>query len=295
MRQTMILVAGLVLCAGVVAAGEEPLKALLVDGQNNHNWKLTSPLLKKALEACGRFTVDVATTPQPPAKMEEFKPDFSKYAVIVSNYNGAMWPKETCAALEQYMQNGGGLVIIHAADNSFPQWVEYNKMIALGGWGGRNEKSGPMVRWRDGQIVRDTKPGPGGGHGANHEYCVDTRVADHPIMAGLPEKWKHTTDELYSHLRGPAENMTVLATAFADKAKGGTGEHEPALFTISYGKGRVFHTILGHDDRSTKCVGFVCTLQRGTEWAATGKVTIPKPDNFPGADKSVVWEPPAGK
>jgi type 1 glutamine amidotransferase len=60
---------------------------------------------------------------------------------------------------------------------------------------------------------------------------------------------------------------------------------------ITYGKGRVFHTIMGHDERSTKCVGFVCTLQRGTEWAATGKVTIPKPDNFPGADKSVVWEP----
>jgi len=245
------------------------------------------------MESCGRFTVEVATTPQEKGRMEEFRPDFSKYAAVVSNYNGALWPQETCKALETYMNNGGGLVIIHAADNSFPQWAEYNRMIGLGGWGGRNEKSGPMIRWRDGQIVRDDKAGSGGTHGANHEYAIDTRVPDHPIMAGLPPKWMHTSDELYSRLRGPAENLTLLATAFADKAKGGTGEHEPALFTIAYGKGRVFHTILGHDERSVKCVGFVCTLQRGTEWAATGKVTLPRPDNFPGPDKTSVWEPGA--
>jgi type 1 glutamine amidotransferase len=290
MFRTLIL-AGLTVLAGFALGAEEPLKALIVDGQNNHNWKGTTPLLKKALEASGRFVVDVATSPPPGQPMDSFKPDFSKYAVVVSNYNGAMWPKETCAAFEKYMAGGGGLVSVHAADNSFPGWAEYNKMIGLGGWGGRNEKWGPMVRWRDGKIVRDTEPGAGGTHGANHEYCIDARMPDHPILAGLPEKWKHTSDELYGRLRGPAENLTVLATAFSDKAKGGTGEHEPALFTITYGKGRVFHTILGHDERSVKCVGFVTTLQRGAEWAATGKVTIPKPDNFPGSDNSVVWEP----
>jgi type 1 glutamine amidotransferase len=96
-------------------------------------------------------------------------------------------------------------------------------------------------------------------------------------------------------MRGPAENMTLLATSFADKAKGGTGENEPVLFTLTYGKGRVFHTVLGHDARSCKCVGFVTTLQRGAEWAATGKVTIPVPANFPSAEKSCVWESPADK
>jgi len=272
-------------------AGEAPLKVLLVDGQNNHKWQVTSPLLKKALEECGRFVVDVATTPQDKAKMSEFKPEFGRYAAVVSNYNGEMWPQETCRALETYLSGGGGLVIVHAADNAFPKWLEYNRMIGVGGWGGRNEKSGPMIRWRDGQIVRDTTPGPGGGHGANHEYAIDTREPQHPIMAGLPARWMHTSDELYATLRGPAENLTVLATAFSDKAKGGTGEHEPVLMVIGYGKGRVFHTILGHDERSTKCVGFVCTLQRGTEWAATGKVTLPKPDNFPGPDQASVWNP----
>lgn len=317
MFRTLIPV-GFAVLVGAAVAAEEPLKALIVDGQNNHNWRGTTPLLKKALEASGRFVVDVATSPPPkaaPAKkdtaagvagdvatlppqkqpMDSFKPEFSKYAVVVSNYNGDPWSKETCKAFEDYMANGGGLVIVHAADNSFGQWVEYNKMIGLGGWGGRNEKSGPMVRWRDGQIVRDTQPGGGGGHGANHEYCLTTRAPEHPIMAGLPAVWKHTTDELYATLRGPAENLTVLATAFADKTKGGTAEHEPALFTINYGKGRVFHTILGHDERSVKCVGFVTTFQRGAEWAATGKVTIPKPDSLPTAEKSLVWEPQPNK
>jgi type 1 glutamine amidotransferase len=290
MFRALMLVPVLAL-AGLCFGADEPLKALLVDGQNNHNWKATSPLIKTALESTGRFTVDVATTPQDKTKMGEFKPDFAKYAVVVSNYNGDNWPAETCKAFEAYMNNGGGLVVIHAADNSFPQWVEFNKMIGLGGWGGRNEKSGPMIRWKDGQVVRDTSPGAGGTHGANHEYAIETRAPEHPILAGLPTKWLHTSDELYSKLRGPAENLTLLATAFADKAKGGTGENEPALFTLTYGKGRVFHTIMGHDERSVKCVGFICTLQRGTEWAATGKVTIPKPANFPTAEKSSVWEP----
>jgi type 1 glutamine amidotransferase len=267
-----------------------PLAALIVDGQNNHNWRAVTPLLKKQLEACGRFTVEVATTPQDKAQFGGFKPEWTKYAVVVSNYNGDLWPAETRKAFEEYMANGGGLVIVHAADNSFGQWAEYNKMIGVGGWGGRGQKSGPMLRWRDGKIVRDTGPGGGGSHGANHQYAVDAREPTHPILAGLPEKWMHTSDELYSTLRGPAENLTVLATSFADKAKGGTGEHEPVLMTITYGKGRVFHTVLGHDATSVKCVGFAATLQRGAEWAATGKVTIPKPEGFPAPDKVSVWE-----
>jgi type 1 glutamine amidotransferase len=109
--------------------------------------------------------------------------------------------------------------------------------------------------------------------------------ASHPISKGLPAKWLHNTDELYDRMRGPAQNMTLLATAWSDPATGGTGEEEPLLFTVKYHKGRVFHTTLGHDVEAMRCVGFIVTLQRGTEWAATGKVTQKVPADFPTADK----------
>jgi type 1 glutamine amidotransferase len=96
----------------------------------------------------------------------------------------------------------------------------------------------------------------------------------------------HTADELYHGLRGPAKNVHLLATAYSDKSKGGTGEHEPMMWTVSYGKGRVFHTPMGHDLDGMRCVGFIATVQRGTEWAATGKVTLPLPANFPTAEKT---------
>jgi len=263
-----------------------PLKALIVDGQNNHDWQATTPVLKSLLEETGLFTVEVATSPAKKQPMDSFKPNFSKYDVIVSNYTGDDWPKETQNALVEYMNNGGGLVIFHAADNAFPKWKEWNEMIAIGGWGGRNEKSGPMVRYRDGKVVFDNSPGPGGTHGPQHEFQVINRDRQHAITAGLPEKWMHASDELYSKLRGPAKNMTVLATAYADPSKKGTGEHEPMLFTVRYGKGRVFHTALGHAPEQMRCIGFIVTYQRGTEWAATGRVTqVDVPDDFPTADK----------
>jgi type 1 glutamine amidotransferase len=262
------------------------LKALIVDGQNNHDWQATTPVLKSLLQETCFFTVDVATAPAEGQSMATFKPDFAKYDVIVSNYTGADWPKETQDRLVEYMKNGGGLVIFHAADNAFPKWKEWNEMIALGGWGGRDEKSGPMVRYRDGKVVLDHSPGRGGTHGPQHEFQVTVRERHHAIVAGLPEKWMHAKDELYSKLRGPAQNMTVLATAYADPEKGGTGEHEPVLFTVRYGRGRVFHTVLGHGPEQMRCVGFIVTLQRGTEWAATGRATqVEIPADFPTADK----------
>jgi type 1 glutamine amidotransferase len=112
-------------------------------------------------------------------------------------------------------------------------------------------------------------------------------------MKGLPAKWLHAKDELYERLCGPAENMTILATAYADEEMNappwnknvkGTGMHEPVLFTIDYGKGRVFHTILGHMGYSMECVGFMTTFLRGAEWAATGRVTQQVPEDFPSAD-----------
>ena len=119
---------------------------------------------------------------------------------------------------------------------------------------------------------------------------MEAREPQHPILAGLPPRWLHAKDELYNRLRGPAENLTVLATAFSDSQKGGSGRHEPMLMTTTFGKGRAFHTALGHAGRGGKpeaqlCVGFIVTLQRGTEWAATGAVTQKVPADFPTADK----------
>ena len=279
------------LCLGLVmgfttsASAAEKLLALIVDGQNNHGiWPKTTQMMKKYLEETGLFTVDVATT-APKGTDANFAPEFSKYAVVISNYNGAAWPAETQKKFADYVKNGGGFVVVHAADNAFPEWAEYNEMIGLGGWGGRNEKSGPYVYiTEDGMIIRDEAAGAGGHHGAQHEFTVRTRDNFHPITRGLPREWLHVKDELYDKLRGPGANMQILATAFADPKHGGSGRHEPMLMVVEFGKGRVFHTALGHGDYSQECVGFITTLQRGAEWAATGKVTQDVPKDFPTAD-----------
>lgn len=272
----------LVCLGSVSAANDAPIRALLIDGQNNHNWKGTTPVLKSILEQTGRFKVDVVTAP--PDETEGFDPPFRAYDVVVSNYNGKPWPEETQRKFEEYVAAGGGFVCVHAANNAFPEWPAYNEMIGLGGWGGRTEKDGPYLRLRDGKIVRDESPGRGGSHGKQHAFVVEHINTDHPIIAGLPAKWMHVADELYDRLRGPAKNITVLATAYSDPATGGTGEHEPLLFALDYGKGRVFHTALGHSVEAMKCAGFVTTLQRGAEWAATGQVTLKPPTTFPSAE-----------
>jgi uncharacterized protein len=269
-----------------VLLAEPGLKALIVDGQNNHgNWPTTSKMMKKYLEDTKLFTVDIATTAKEGTD-QNFKPDFAKYNVVVSNYNGAAWPEATQKAFIDYVKGGGGFVVVHAANNAFGGWKEYNEMIGLGGWGGRNEKSGPYVFLdAEGKLVRDEAKGGGGHHGPQHPFQLIVRDGDHPVTKGMPKEWMHVKDELYDLLRGPGENMHILATAYADKAKGGSGRHEPMIFTIDYGKGRVFHTPMGHGNDSQECVGFITTLQRGAEWAATGKVTLPIPDDFPTADK----------
>jgi type 1 glutamine amidotransferase len=273
----------LAMAAVAVAA---PMKALIVDGQNAHNWKETTPILKKLLEETGLFTVDVATSPAHGQDMSGFQPDFAAYKLVVLNYQGDNWPKATRKAFVDYVANGGGVVVYHFACAAFPKWKEYNQIIGVGGWGDRNETAGPYLCWRDGQIVRATDPpGKAGFHGAQQPFQVVVRQPDHPITRGLPKVFMHPADELYCRLRGPAENVEVLATAFAPKQKGGTDEHEPMLMTISYGKGRVFANMLGHAGEQLKSVAFIATFQRGAEWAATGAVTQPLPPDLPGPDR----------
>ena len=297
---------------------EEKLKALIIDGQNNHTaWPETTMMMKQYLEDSGRFTVDIARSRytwkggellekyplndgkeyqelDQPKTDPDFKPTFANYDVVINNFgwNAADWPEETQRGLHEFVSGGGGLVIVHAADNSFGNWDQYNRMIGLGGWGDRDEKTGPYVYInQSGETVRDKTPGRGGSHGPQHEFQIVIRDPDHPITKGLPRAWMHTKDELYQQLRGPADNMTILATAYADKDFKGTGRHEPMIITIDYGKGRVYHTPMGHAGYSLECVGFMTTFLRGTEWAATGEVTLTEvPSDFPTANESSARE-----
>ncbi len=313
-RILLILIALISMSPRTACSQQTTLKVLIVDGQNNHKiWPKSTLMMRHYLEETGLFEVDVYRTkftwrgdefPEeynelcqhcqdlPDAKTDpDFRPEFSNYDLVLSNFGwkSAAWPDETKLAFEEYVRAGGGVVIVHAANNAWGDWVEYNKMIGVGGWGDRDETSGPYIYYDDeGSLVRDTTPGPGGYHSPiRYEFEIETRAPDHPIMKGIPEKWLHTQDELYAKLRGPAQNITILATAYAALDMKGTGRHEPALMTIDYGKGRIFHTTLGHWDYSMECVGFIVTLQRGAEWAATGEVTQNElPNDFPTADKS---------
>lgn len=230
------------------------------------------------------FTVEIATTPPAGEPLEAYRPAFGDYDLVVSNYNGEPWGEGAMADFEAFVGGGGAFVSVHAANNAFPEWTAYNEMIGIGGWGDRTERHGPYVRLREGEFVRDHKPGIGGSHGIRHEFQIDIRDSEHPITKGLPLKWMHANDELYDRLRGPAKNLHVLATAFSTVESEGTGEHEPILMTIRYGEGRIFHTTLGHALISQRCNGFISTFKRGAEWAVTGEVTQALPSEFPTAD-----------
>ena len=302
------------------------MKALIMDGQSNHGiWPKTTAMMKDYLEETGLFTVDIARTqylwlgphsqmdssqlmenylqytlddkeyfPLSKPKMDSaFSPDFFQYDVVISNFGwlAAELPEQTKRNLEEFVAKGGGFIVTHAANNSWEKWDEFNKMIGLGGWGGRNEKSGPYVYYnQNNELVRDTTAGPGGSHGPQQEGTVIIREPEHPIVKGMPDQWKHTMDEIYDRLRGPAENMTVLATSFSGEGENsppwnnevkGTNRHEPMFVTVNYKKGRVLNISYGHSDVSWECIGLKTILERGAEWVVKGEVTQSLPENFP--------------
>ncbi|MDR1259083.1 MAG: ThuA domain-containing protein [Tannerellaceae bacterium] len=283
-RSLTILASTMIACS---ITARKPIKTLIVTGQNNHNWEVSHVVIKDILENSGLFSVDFAVSPEKGQDMSGFIVDFSPYKLVVLDYNGDAWPQETMTRFENYARKGGGIIVYHAADNSFPNWAEYNKICALGGWEGRDENAGPYAYWSGGELVKDLSPGRGGSHGRQHEYMMNARESDHPIIKGLPNRWAHAQDELYDRMRGPANISSLLYTAYSDTATGGSGREEPLMFTVEYGKARIFHTMPGHcgpayaNNPAMQCTGFQVTLLRGAEWAATGRVSQKIPKDFP--------------
>lgn len=235
---------------GSARAAEPAVRVLIFSGQNNHEWRETTPKIKAILESSRRFSVNVTAHPEE-CDAEIFK----RYDVLVSNWNtfgNAMvtnWPPALRAAFLDFVRSGKGFVSVHAGSSSFYDWPEYQQLA-----GGS---------WKIGQT----------GHGPPHEFTVNVIAKNHPITRGL--RTFSTTDELW-HRTGLQTNIEVLATAYSAPDKKGTGKHEPVAFTTRFGQGRGFNLLLGHDAQAMASAGFQQLLRRGTEWAATGKVSADK-------------------
>ncbi len=296
MKKILILA---VITAGLLAAipgcKTNQNRALIVTGQGTYNWEASYPVLKTILDETGLFKTDVVITPEKGGDMSKFSPDFSRYKVVVLDYNGDSWTDATKKAFVDYVSNGGGVVAYGESCMAFPDWKEYNEMIGLGGWNGRDASAGPYVYYsRNDLVVNDTATGPAGAKISSREYTMRTRDMEHPVMKGLPVNWMHAEDQMLVSLRGPAKNMDVLATANSDTmprmrfGRGGrNSKDEPLLTAVTYGQGRIFNTLIGvanpEGGPAMHCAGFIVTLQRGAEWAATGEVTQTVPSDFPSA------------
>jgi glucose/arabinose dehydrogenase/mono/diheme cytochrome c family protein len=306
----------------------EKIRVLIIDGRNNHDWISTTESLRATLNATGRFDVSVATAPDPglpkaprrprsddPKVMAEYEEaqkrfralpknqdawnrwqiDFSKYDTVILNYNGPRWPKKVEEGFTKFVREGGGVLAIHAANNCFSDWPEYNEMIGLG-W--RKSGFGKMITVdpETGNAMA-SESDQGTGHGSKHSFEVMVRAPEHPVMKGLPNVWLHARDELYHRLRGSGENLTVLSSAYSDPKTGGTGNHEPITHEQTFGKGRIIVTTMGHfwpgdlERKSLHCVGFQTIVARASEYLATGKVTLPVPRNFPGVKEEQIVAP----
>lgn len=253
---------------GRAPSGPPKLQVLIITGQNGHDWKGTTPVLRKELEDTGRFEVRVT---------EEFRgagPEtLAPYDVVVVNYfergqAQLRWGDRADNALAEFVRSGKGLVIYHFSLAAFTGWDDYEKMSA--------------GNWRAGN----------GHHSARHDFMVDIKDSSHPILSGLKTPLPVQNDELYANLKWqPEGSYHVLATAYDDHAlyddkasdarnkqpMSGPGVNEPMLWTTEFGRGRVFVTALGHDADTSAETTFKVTLARGTEWAATGKVTLQVP------------------
>lgn len=265
----------------------EKISVLIVDGFSNHDWRLTTRLVSNILNQSGRFDVHVSTCPDTMGSEEwkHWNPDFNLYDVVIQNCNNIgkniSWPNQVESNFESYIKQGGGVYILHSANNSFPHWQEYNNIIGLG-W--RPKDNGPAITIDANGVLRRIPAGEG--HNTSHGKRLDSVIeifTPHPINYGYPTRWKTPLLEVYEYARGPAENLTVLSYA----KDVNTGKNWPIEWVVEYGNGRVYNSTLGHvwdgdtNPASMRCIGFQTTLIRVLEWLATEHVTFPIPENFP--------------
>ncbi|MEP7318224.1 MAG: ThuA domain-containing protein [Panacibacter sp.] len=269
---------------------DKRIPVLLVDGFSNHDWKQTSSVIKRILEKSELFSVDITTVPTDNAEQEAWKPEFEKYAVIIQNTNniqnpGLRWPRRVELQLENYVKKGGGLYILHSANNAFPHWKEYDKMIGLG-W--RDATAGYALEIDSNKNIIRIPPGEGSGTGHGNRFNATIQILNrHPVNEGYPAEWKTANTEVYNYPRGAAENLTVLSFAYDSTS---THQKWPVEWVVSYGRGRVYSSSMGHlwqgetYPPAYQCIGFQTTVIRVTQWLATGKVTYPVPKDFPTKD-----------
>jgi type 1 glutamine amidotransferase len=269
-------------------AETDKIEVLIVDGFSNHNWQQNTKLVKTILENSGLFRVSISTSPSEPGDpgWNSWRPKFEGFDVVIQTSNNIRnkdirWPDEVEKALEAYVKSGGGLYVLHSANNAFAEWHEYNLMIGLG-W--RSPEEGVALQVMENGQIKEIPVGEGKKtyHGPRNDEVIYI-LNDHPINRGFPKSWLTPNMELYKYARGPAKNLTVLSYAKDDE----TNINWPAEWTVDYGKGRVYNSSLGHLWKgetypdSYKCVGFQTTLIRATEWLATGFTSYEVPPNFP--------------
>lgn len=224
------------------AAVAKPASAriLLVTGDDypGHLWKQTAPALKELLEKDPRLAVRVVEDPH---FLDSSA--ITNYAAIILHWKNWEVPGPGPAAranLKRFVENGGGLMLTHFACGAwYGEWPEF-KNLAGRAWFGQ-----------DG----------GRQHDPRGKFTIEIADPAHPITKGL-EPFE-TDDELYTCLIGDAP-IHVLAQA-RSKAD---GKEYPMAFVLNYGKGRVFHTTLGHDVKALTNHSVPELLRRGCAWAA---------------------------